>query len=109
MLGLISGVHGWAAELRGMQVLRAASLGMPAPLSASELLQRVRKSPSKTDSPYVIDGENGQVQQQQLGEPRDKGILHFWVLGSLRRCGYFWILLFQTSALPQLRCSLGWL
>lgn len=108
MLGLISGVHGWAAELRGMQVLRAASLGMPAPLSASELLQRVRKSPSKTDSPYVIEGENGQVQQQQLGDPRDKGILHFWVLGSLR-CGYFWILLFQTSALPQLRCSLGWL
>lgn len=88
MLGLISGVHGWTAELRGMQVLRAASLGMPAPLSASELSQRVGKGTSKTDSPYVIKGENGQVQQQQLGDPRDKGILHFRVLGGLKKC-YF--------------------
>lgn len=33
----------------------------------------------------------------------------FRMLGGLRRCGYFWILLFQSSTLPQLRCCLGWL
>lgn len=33
----------------------------------------------------------------------------FRVLGGLRRCGYFWISLFQSSTLPQLRCCLGWL
>lgn len=85
------------------------SSGMAAPLSAPELSQRVGKSTSKTDYPDVIGGENAQVQQQQLRDPRDKGILHFRVLGGLRMCGYFWILLFQSSTLPQLRCCLGWL
>lgn len=103
MLGLMSGVHGWTAELRD------ASLGMAAPLSATELLQRLGNSTRKTDYPYVTGGENAQAQQQQLRGPRDKGILHFRVLGGLRRCGYFWILLLQSSTLAQLRCCLGWL
>lgn len=94
MLGLVSGGHGWTAELRGMEVLR-----MAAPLSAPELSERVGKSTSKRDYPDVIGGENAQVQQQQLGDLRDKGILHFRALGGLRRCGYFWILLFQSSTL----------
>lgn len=104
MLGLISGVHGWTAELRGMEELRNGSTPQ-----CPELSQRVGKSTSKTDYPDVIGGENAQVQQQQLRDPRDKGILHFRVLGGLRMCGYFWILLFQSSTLPQLRCCLGWL
>lgn len=56
----------------------------------------------------VREGENAQV-QQQLGDPRDKGILHFWDAG---RLGKMW--LFLDFIVPELNTAtaellFGWL